>query len=126
MVEHGRQIMRRSNDVSQMMKVIGEEGVSLPDYFDYLKGEFFDFVYLQQNAFDPVDEATPLERQQYIFSLIEEILKTKFSSESKDTALNIFQQLRQLFRGLNSAAFKSKEFVAVEKEIMELVSKNKL
>jgi len=28
----------------QMMKVIGEEGTSLKDYIDYLKGEFEDFA----------------------------------------------------------------------------------
>src|SRR5574343_480978 len=50
--EKGHSILRRSNEVFQMMKVIGEEGTSLKDYIDYLKGEFFDYVYLQQNAFD--------------------------------------------------------------------------
>ena len=38
-----------------MMKVVGEEGTSLDDYVLYLKGEFLDSVYLQQNSFDPVD-----------------------------------------------------------------------
>jgi hypothetical protein len=30
------------------------------------------FVYLQQNAFDPVDEATDEERQKYVFGFIYE------------------------------------------------------
>ena len=63
-----RRILQKSHDVNQMMKVVGEEGTSLPDFTDYLKGEFFDFVYLQQNAFDKVDEATDEDRQKYIFT----------------------------------------------------------
>ena len=38
-------ILYRSNEIAQMMKVIGEEGTSLKDYIEYLKGDFFDFVY---------------------------------------------------------------------------------
>jgi V/A-type H+-transporting ATPase subunit A len=110
--------LRRSNDVAQMMKVIGEEGTSLPDYIEYLKGEFFDFVYLQQNAFDKVDEATSKERQIYVMGFIyREIFEAHFDFSDKESALKFFQSLRQLFRGWNSAEWKSAEFDAIEKEI---------
>lgn len=123
-VEAGRNILRKSNDVAQMMKVVGEEGTALSDYVDYLKGEFFDFVYLQQNAFDPVDESTSLVRQKYVFSFIyNNILKQEFKLEDKEKALHFFQQLRQLFRGWNSTAQGSKEFSAAETEILELCKK---
>ena len=42
-----------------MMKVVGEEGTSLEDFVVYLKSEFLDAVYLQQDAYDDVDGATP-------------------------------------------------------------------
>jgi V/A-type H+-transporting ATPase subunit A len=100
-----------------MMKVVGEEGTSLFDYVDYLKAEFFDFVYLQQNAFDPVDEATPKERQMYVFDFIYRILESEFIFENKDAALHFFQQLRQLFKGWNSSPWQSEEFEKTEKEI---------
>ncbi|HAJ56383.1 MAG TPA: V-type ATP synthase subunit A [Candidatus Omnitrophica bacterium] len=121
-VERGHRILRKSNDVAQMMKVIGEEGTSLADYIDYLKGEFFDFVYLQQNAFDAVDEATQMERQKYIYDFIHNILESEFELEDKEKALHFFQSLRQLLRGWNSAAWKSKEFESIEKEISALLS----
>jgi len=119
--ERGHGILRKGNDVAQMMKVVGEEGTSLSDYVDYLKAEFFDFVYLQQNAFDPVDEATPRERQQYVFSFISGILESEFTFEDKETALHFFQQLRQLFRGWNSAPWQSQEFGKTEQEIRALL-----
>ncbi|KPA14880.1 ATP synthase subunit A, partial [Candidatus Magnetomorum sp. HK-1] len=63
-------VLRKSHSTEQMMKVVGEEGVSVDEFVDYLKGDFFDAVYLQQNAFDKVDEATSAERQKYIFDII--------------------------------------------------------
>ncbi len=84
-LKRGHEILRTSYDISQMMKVVGEEGISLPDYIGYLKGEFFDFVYLQQNAFDKVDESTDAQRQEYIFSFIyKNVLNEEFVLENKD------------------------------------------
>jgi len=121
-VARGHTALRKSHDVAQMMKVIGEEGTSLEDYIDYLKGEFFDFVYLQQNAFDKVDEATGAERQTYVFDFIySRVLEAGFDFEDKEKALHFFQQLRQLFKGWNSAEWKGPEFAAAEKEIISLL-----
>jgi V/A-type H+-transporting ATPase subunit A len=125
-IQRGKEILRKSNNVVQMMKVIGEEGTSLADYVDYLKGEFFDFVYLQQNAFDPVDEATDEERQKYVFGFIyENILESEFAFKDKEDALHFFQRLRQLFRGWNSSARDSDEFRRTQEEI-ESALKEKL
>ncbi|MBL7084789.1 MAG: V-type ATP synthase subunit A [Candidatus Omnitrophica bacterium] len=122
----GHQALRKSHDVAQMMKVVGEEGTSLKDYIDYLKGEFFDFVYLQQNAFDKVDEATAAERQSYIFNFIYNILVAEFDFANKEAALHFFQRLRQLFRGWNSLSWKTTEFEEAEKEISALVQEKTL
>ncbi|MBU3959098.1 MAG: V-type ATP synthase subunit A [Candidatus Omnitrophica bacterium] len=117
----GHQILRKSHDVSQMMKVVGEEGTSLEDYIDYLKGEFFDFVYLQQNAYDEVDEAAPAERQKYIFNFIYNILETEFVFTDKEEALKFFQKLRQQFRGWNSAAWDTPDFKRSEEEVSNTI-----
>jgi V/A-type H+-transporting ATPase subunit A len=123
--EKGHYILRRSNEVFQMMKVIGEEGTSLKDYIDYLKGEFFDYVYLQQNAFDSVDEATSQERQVYVFNFIYEILESDFNLADKEKALHFFQQLRQLMRTWNSSQWKTDEFERLEEEISLLLEEKR-
>ncbi|MFH1190682.1 MAG: V-type ATP synthase subunit A [Candidatus Omnitrophota bacterium] len=124
--EIGHAILRRGNEIAQMMKVIGEEGTSLADYIEYLKGEFFDFIYLQQNAFDPVDEATSQERQIYVFGFICEVLNSEYKLKDKTAALHFFQQLRQLLRTWNSAEFASPEFQKIEEQITIFLEKNKL
>ena len=121
-MQAGHSILKKSHDVSQMMKVIGEEGTSIEDFVEYLKGEFFDFVYLQQNAFDPVDEATPAERQKYVFHFIyEKILKPGFEFSEREAARGFFHTLRQEFKGWNSAAWDSNEFKKIEIDIDKLI-----
>ncbi|MDD5115579.1 MAG: V-type ATP synthase subunit A [Candidatus Omnitrophica bacterium] len=117
----GHRILQRSNEIFQMMKVIGEEGTSLKDYIEYLKGECFDFVYLQQNAFDPVDEATSSQRQVYVFDFIHGIMLAEFRLKDKQEALHFFQKLRQLLRTWNSSAWGSDEFRKTEEEIRAFV-----
>jgi len=118
----GHEALHKSYDVAQMMKVVGEEGTALNDYVSYLKGEFFDFVYLQQNAFDAVDEATSAPRQKYIFNFVYHILESAFDFGNKEDALHFFQKLRQLFRGWNSEPWDSPGFEKTEKEIAALIA----
>jgi len=117
-------ILNRGNEIAQMMKVIGEEGTSLKDYIEYLKGEFFDFVYLQQNAFDSVDEATVKERQVYLLEFIYAILGAEYNLADKPGALHFFQTLRQLMRTWNSAEYNSQEFKTIESQIVALLENN--
>jgi V/A-type H+-transporting ATPase subunit A len=112
-----QQIIHRGSEVAAMMKVVGEEGTALRDFLDYLKAEFLDFVYLQQNAFDKVDEATSAERQKYVFEFIYRILEAEFVFKDKEEARHFFQLLGQLFRGWNSQEFASAEFKRSESEI---------
>ena len=93
-----------------MMKVIGEEGTSLDDFLVYLKSEFLDYVYLQQNTFDAVDGATSAERQRYMFDRIYKVLAGSFTLPDKDTARRYFLELRQLFMDWNYLPFNSEEF----------------
>jgi len=121
-VQKGVAILRKANNVSQMMKVIGEEGTTIAEFVDYLKGEFLDAVYLQQNAFDPQDEATSAERQAYVFAVIEGILDQRFEFSDKTEARRFFQDLRQKFINWNSTAFQGDEFKRIEAGIKRQLS----
>ena len=122
-VEFARGILRQGAEVNQMMKVIGEEGTSLADFIVYLKSEFLDYVYLQQNTFDNIDGATSAERQRYMFDRIYKVLAGSFSLPDKDTARSYFLNLRQMFMDLNYLAMDSREFkdqeAAIEAKIAE-------
>ena len=124
-VDYVRKLIYRSNEVSQMMKVVGEEGTSLDDYVRFLKGDFVDDVYLQQNSFDPVDNSVSKERQDHIFNLMLRILTATLDLTSKDDARSFFNQLRQRFLDYNGCEWQSKEFHDLEKEIRALLDGKK-
>jgi V/A-type H+-transporting ATPase subunit A len=117
---HG--ILRRGNDVGQMMKVVGEEGTSMDDFILYLKGEFLDSVYLQQDAYHKIDEACSGERQEYLFDKIYNILKTPINIKEKDAARSFFLKLTQTVKDWNRVEFKSKEFEEIETNILKAVA----
>jgi len=102
-VRYAHAFLERSAEVGSMMKVVGEEGTSLADYVVYLKGEFMDAVYLQQNSFDPVDSAVSPERQRKMFALVLRVCASELEIADKDDARACFYQLRQTFLDLNGA-----------------------
>jgi V/A-type H+-transporting ATPase subunit A len=120
--EFVRQILFRGNEIDQMMKVVGEEGTSLDDYVIYLKSDFVDSVYLQQNSFDPVDAAVSTDRQRYIFDLLHNILSARLAFAKKDEARSFFYQLRQKFLDWNGSEMATDDFAEVEKELKKLLA----
>jgi V/A-type H+-transporting ATPase subunit A len=118
---YARDILFQGNEVSQMMKVVGEEGTSLDDYVLFLKSEFIDSVYLQQDTYDPVDGAMPPERQRHLFALLFSILISHFDFDGKETARGFFNQLRQKFLDYNGAGWQGEEFERLEGEIKAIV-----
>ncbi len=119
-VAFARRALARGTEVNQMMKVVGEEGTSTEDYIAYLKSDFLDAVYFQQNSFDAVDSACVVERQAYIFKKIVEILGTNFALTNKDDARDYFNKLRQTFLDWNYTEWQSSEFKKIEDDLNKL------
>ena len=112
-----RATLRRGQEVNQMMKVVGEEGTNTDDFVTYLKSEFLDFVYLQQNTFDAVDAASDDKRQKYVFAKVIGVLKANFKFDDKDQARRFFQELQLTFIDWNYIAFGSDKFKHQEEVI---------
>jgi len=122
-VEQLRKILRRGCDVAQMMKVVGEEGTSDQDFLTYLKGELLDSVYLQQNAFNDVDAATPADRQREMFGVVEKAMLASYSFADKGAARKFFQGVTQSFVDWNQTPADAPEYAprrdAIAKTIQE-------
>jgi V/A-type H+-transporting ATPase subunit A len=120
-VERLRAILRVGNDVSQMMKVVGEEGTSIQDFVVYLKGELLDAVYLQQDAFSEADSATPAERQQVMFDLVEKAMAADYPFTGKAAARKFFQGITQAFIDWNQTPDDAPEFATRRAAITKLI-----
>jgi len=96
-VGRASRLLRRAAEISRMITVVGEEGISLEDLIEMLLGELVDAVYLQQNAFDPVDRANTIERQGRDFLLLSRALDTAYSFTDKPAARAYFARLQDAF-----------------------------
>ena len=117
--------IRKSNEVSQMMKVVGEEGTSLYDYISYQKGELIDYVYLQQNSFDPVDFSAPVERQNECFDILSDIVLSEYNLKDKKEVRQFFNEIRQLFLDFNATPSDSAEYEERKKSLLGKVAERK-
>ncbi|MEJ2703747.1 MAG: V-type ATP synthase subunit A, partial [Sedimentisphaerales bacterium] len=102
-VRHVHSMLRRGDEVRQMMTVVGEEGTPIEDFTVMLKTEFFDSAYLQQNAFDDVDAATSIDRQRFVFDKILEVLDANFDFKNKDEARSTLKKISSMFINWNYA-----------------------
>ncbi|MBO5751507.1 MAG: V-type ATP synthase subunit A [Kiritimatiellae bacterium] len=118
-VETARKILREGNEISQMMKVVGEEGTTLEDFTTYLKAEFLDAVYLQQNAFSETDASTPVERQKIMFDVVEKFLTSTFSFADKDEARKFFLSAQQTFIDWNDKPSQSADFENLKEALIK-------
>ena len=124
-VSYARKVFKAGVEVNQMMKVVGEEGTTTEDFVLYMKSEFLDAVYFQQNSFDEVDAAVSVERQTYTFARVLKVLASDFELSDKDEVRSFFNKLRQSFLDWNYIADGTDAYKAKEKEINELyASKN--
>ncbi len=119
-VGYARGIFKKGTEVAQMMKVVGEEGTSLEDFVYYLKSEFLDAVYFQQNSFDEVDSAVSVERQTFVFSFLLKVLGSSFELSDKGDARAFFNQFRQKFMDWNYSPWQSDKFKSLQKELEDV------
>ena len=118
-VEQARAILIRSNEINQMMKVVGEEGTSSEDYIVYQKGELLDAVYLQQNSFDPIDAVCVPERQRQEFDKLYDALMKNYDLTDKKEIRGFFNQLRQEFLDWHGTYFQTPEFAAQKEKVSQ-------
>ncbi len=115
-------LLKQGESIQQMMEVTGEEGVTLDDYLTWQKASCLDQVYLQQDAFDPVDVSTPVERQQLLFNLLLKCLNELPPLADKAAAREYFVTLTGLLKNLNYSRLDSPDYRHYLQEIENLRS----
>ncbi|MHC4672054.1 MAG: V-type ATP synthase subunit A [Planctomycetota bacterium] len=121
-VDAVKALLFRGNEIHQMMTVVGEEGTSIEDFTISLKAEFFDNCFLQQNAFDEVDGATPAQRQTFVFDKILEVINLEFEFKDKNQARNTIVRISDLFRNWNYAPTDSDEYNQLLEQIESFIA----
>ncbi|QQS50579.1 MAG: V-type ATP synthase subunit A [Bacteroidota bacterium] len=121
MVNTTKTILLRGKETYEQINILGDDGVPVEYHVNYWKSELIDFVILQQDAFDKIDQSTPIERQEYMLKSILDICHTEFSFDSFNEVNAHFKKMINTCRQMNYSEFKSEKFNKFENELKELV-----
>jgi V/A-type H+-transporting ATPase subunit A len=96
-----RRLLRRGDEIQQMLEVAGEDGIGVDDYVTWHEARLIDEVLLQQDANDRVDVYAPLERQQSLLRLLIALLDAPRRYAERSAVRDAFAALAAQFRELN-------------------------
>lgn len=114
-------LLQKGDEIYQMMKVTGEEGITLDDFITWQKSVLLDMVYLQQDAFDEVDAAMSREKQQESFSLLKRIIQKEYNFKDKEEARTYFINLTGYYKNLNYTQESSPEYKELKEKILLMI-----
>ncbi|MBN2693551.1 V-type ATP synthase subunit A [bacterium] len=120
-IKKAQKFIHEGDEIGKKMSVVGEEGIQIDDIVVYLKGEFYDSVFLQQNAFDKVDTATNEIRQKEQLSIIKMVLDKEFVFEERDEARSFFLNLTDKVIQWNYTSMDDKTYSEKKNEIIGMI-----
>jgi V/A-type H+/Na+-transporting ATPase subunit A len=112
----------RSREAQEQINILGDDSVPVDYHVSFWKGELVDFIILQQDAYDKIDQVTPVERQKYMLELILEINNRSYNFETFEEVAFWFKKIINLLRQMNYSEFKSENFNTYQKELSETIN----
>jgi V/A-type H+-transporting ATPase subunit A len=120
-VIHTKDILLRGREAQDQINILGDDGVPLSYHDRYWKSELIDRVILQQDGFDPVDQSTPMKRQEYMLELILKICGKDFVHESFEEVMPFFVKLVNICKQMNYVEIDTPQFKQYEEDLHKLV-----
>ncbi len=124
-VEKTKNIIRRGKEANDQINILGDDGVPMSYHELFWKSELVDFIILQQDAFDPVDSLTPMDRQEYMLNLVLDICDREFSFEDYEECRNFFKEVINLLKQMNYSEFRSGSFNKYQEQLNNLIGNGK-
>lgn len=121
LVEQVRDVLRRSVEANDQIAILGDDSVPISYHITLWKGELVDFTILQQDAFDKIDQSTPMERQKYMLNLVAEICNVDFHFAHFEDVGTFFKKLINLAKQMNYSEFGDASFKKYEAELRSAV-----
>ncbi|MCG2713080.1 MAG: V-type ATP synthase subunit A [Candidatus Omnitrophica bacterium] len=121
-----RDVLLRGKESYDRINILGDDSVPVEYHERYWKSELIDFGFLQQDAFDEVDKATPMDRQKYMMDVIYNICKADFKFENFDKVADYFKKIINLIKQMNYSKFQEEEFKKFEDELQSTVMERKV
>ncbi|HRI28116.1 MAG TPA: V-type ATP synthase subunit A [Chitinophagales bacterium] len=125
-VQELKNILLQGKDAADQINILGDDGVSTDFHLHFWRAELLDFVLLQQDAFDAIDQLTPLNRQQYMTRLCLTICRQFLTFDDFVQVRSFFKKLINALRQMNYTPFQSDEFNHYNTEALEMLQGHQL
>lgn len=122
LVEEAKRRMLKGREVAEQINILGDDGVPLDHHETFWKSELIDFIIYQQDAFDDIDQITPLERQGFMMRLVMGICAKNFAFDNFEEVSDFFKRLINLLKQMNYSEYKSEQFQKYLEEANQLVA----
>ncbi|MDD2331447.1 MAG: V-type ATP synthase subunit A [Candidatus Cloacimonetes bacterium] len=126
LVSYAKDVLLRGRETNEQINILGDDGVPLSYHVTFMKSELLDRIILQQNFFDKVDAATPLNRQHYMLEKVINICMMDFQFESFEEVKPFFTSLIYDMVQMNYAEFNSEEFKQVEADLEKILAERRV
>ena len=120
-----KNLLLLGSEASDQINILGDDGVPLDYHLNFWRSELIDFIILQQDAFDDIDQMTPMKRQVEMTELVLDICSREFAFDHFEEVGNFFKKLIDSLKQLNYTAYNTEEFRQRKGTIEEEV-RNKL
>ncbi len=125
-VNEAKNLLLRGKEVYEQINILGDDGVPIDYHVTFWKSEIIDFIILQQDAFDRIDQSTPIERQKYMLNHVLDVCKTDFEFENFNEVSMFFKRIINQYKQMNYSEFKSEKFNNFEKELNNIIAERKI
>jgi V/A-type H+/Na+-transporting ATPase subunit A len=126
MVTRAKDILRMGVGAFDQINILGDDAVPIDYHVQYWKSEIIDFILLQQDGFDEIDQNTPVERQRYMLEKILELCNHDYSFDNFEDVGTYFKKMINTLKQMNYAPFETDEFRKYEKQLENILTESQM
>jgi V/A-type H+/Na+-transporting ATPase subunit A len=117
LVNKSKDILMKGREAYDQINILGDDAVPVEYHIQYWRGEIIDFIILQQDAFDKIDQNCPIERQKYMLNLVLDICSIHFEFLDFEEVTGYFKHAINILRQMNYSEFDSSEFMKYKQQL---------
>jgi V/A-type H+-transporting ATPase subunit A len=126
MVTRTKDVLMRGKEAMEQINILGDDGVPVQQHVLYWKSEVIDFAFLQQDAFDKIDQMTPVKRQKYMLEKVLDIDTLEYNFENFEEVGLFFRKLINALKQMNYSEFMSDKFNTYEGQLDSIINEKKV
>jgi len=121
-----KDILLRGREAFEQINILGDDGVPIEYHERYWKSEIIDFVILQQDGFDKIDQSTPIERQRFMLDRVLGICRAGFKFESFEEVNPYFKRIINTFKQMNYSEYNSDKFKTLDADLGKILAEREV